>query len=220
MKIARERHSSVLASNAVHHRIDSLTSVVSLTTIAGSHILPYPGAAYLDPIGGLLISLMVIKAGYENTYSSLLELADSSLVAVDSEMAGEIKAVIEGIVGGYGAGTGAHGGGGGDGVLSVRNVTGTKAGQNYLLEVDIETPSSWSLQQTAEVERGLKSVVAKELGSKGVRRLLVRFVPQGRDATDPFVYPETEKHEHDRHDGHSSHTSATADRGASTTKRR
>lgn len=212
MKIARQRHSSVLASNAVHHRIDSLTSVVALATIAGSHILPYPSAAYLDPIGGLLISLMVIKAGYENTHASLLELADSSLRTVDGAMDEEIRGVIDGVIGGYSDDDG--------GLLSVKNVTGTKAGQNYMVEVDIEAPRSWSLLKAVEVETGLRTVVAKELGSKGVRRLMVRFVPQG-EVTDPFIYPEKEN-EHEKHDRHGdhSHTSATEDLENSTTKRR
>ncbi|KAF3355330.1 Chromatin structure-remodeling complex subunit SFH1 [Verticillium dahliae VDG1] len=77
MKVARERKSSVLASNAVHHRVDSLTGVVTLAVVLGANILS--NAAWLDPVGGLFISLLVVKAGAENTVSALYELADRSI---------------------------------------------------------------------------------------------------------------------------------------------
>ena len=77
MKVARERKSSVLASNAVHHRVDSLTGIVTLAVILGANFMQ--NAAWLDPVGGLLISLMVIRAGAENTVSSLQELADRGI---------------------------------------------------------------------------------------------------------------------------------------------
>lgn len=48
MKIAKERKSSVLASNAVHHRIDSATSVVALIAILGSHVAD--NVSWLDPV--------------------------------------------------------------------------------------------------------------------------------------------------------------------------
>ena len=77
MKVARERKSSVLASNAVHHRVDSLTGIVTLFAILGANFLQ--NAAWLDPVGGLLISLLVIKAGWGNTISALYELADKGI---------------------------------------------------------------------------------------------------------------------------------------------
>lgn len=90
MKIAKERKSSVLASNAVHHRIDSLTAMVALISISLSNILH--GASWLDPVGGLLVSLMVIRAGWSNTRAALFELAD---MGIDDEMCYEIKKVAE-----------------------------------------------------------------------------------------------------------------------------
>src|ERR1700712_4929804 len=77
MKVARERKSSVLESNAIHHRVDSLTGIVALVTIAASNL--YPALSSLDAVGGLLISWMVIRAGWGNTKIALTELADASI---------------------------------------------------------------------------------------------------------------------------------------------
>ena len=62
MKVAKQKRSSVLASNAYHHRVDSLTAFVALLTITASHFLT--NAQWLDPVGGLVISGMIVQAGW------------------------------------------------------------------------------------------------------------------------------------------------------------
>src|SRR2546423_7735372 len=112
MKIAKERKSSVLASNAVHHRIDSLTSIVALVTIGGAHI--FTDASWLDPVGGLIISGMVIRAGWDNTLTSLLELAD---VTIDGQVKKAVRRAATKAIQGDEA-NGEVGISGGDGVES------------------------------------------------------------------------------------------------------
>lgn len=173
MKIAKERKSSVLASNAVHHRIDSLTSIVALVAIGGSHL--FNGASWLDPVGGLIVSMMVIRAGWGNTGSALLELAD---VGIDEEMKGSVRTAANkalsaeslreaGIAGAE---------------VQVRDVQGVKAGQNYLMDVALSVPSSYTVKQTRIIE----DVVRERIGSqvRGVRRVKTRFMPIENEETD------------------------------------
>ncbi|KAJ4292213.1 mitochondrial metal transporter [Collariella sp. IMI 366227] len=122
MKVAVARKSSVLASNAVHHRVDSLTGIVALLAILGANLLR--DATWLDPVGGLLISLLVIRAGLSNTLSALYELADRS---IDDEVRTSIqkqvrKSLAEEVADGAGE------------MVELREVTGVKSGQNYLVE--------------------------------------------------------------------------------------
>ena len=123
MKIAKERKSSVLASNAVHHRIDSLTSIVALVAIVGSHVLD--NVSWLDPVGGLVVSMMVIRAGWGNTGSALLELAD---VGVAEEIKDSVRKTASKVLGedsfGSGRVTGKQ--------VEVRDVQGVKG--TYLSE--------------------------------------------------------------------------------------
>ena len=168
MKIARERKSAVLASNAVHHRVDSLTSIVALATIGGAHV--FTDASWLDPVGGLLISAMVIRAGWGNTKSALLELAD---VTVDDEVKSSVRR----------AATKALKGDPTQGVAPVqcgdqaeiRDIQGTKSGQNYLIDIELAVPSGLTLQAMEDIE----NAVRERAGSKvrGVRRVRVKFVP-------------------------------------------
>ncbi|KAL1992464.1 hypothetical protein VTN49DRAFT_4496 [Thermomyces lanuginosus] len=199
MKIANERKSSVLASNAVHHRVDSLTSMVALVTIGGSHLLS--NAAWLDPVGGLVISIMVVQAGWANTKASFLELADAS---VDEEIKESVHEAASRALAGRD--------------VDLRAVQGIKSGQNYLMDIEVAVPGSWSVQQSREIETMLREKVSNSV--RGVRRVRVRFIPrelEGVAFKDEFIpgdvtaarglEHEHSEADHDHHhiDGHEDH---------------
>lgn len=192
MAVAKERKSSVLASNAVHHRVDSLTGIVTLFAILGANLLHE--AAWLDPVGGFLISLLVIKAGWGNTISSLFELADKS---VDDGVKKSVRKAAEKSFTSLNSGN----------QIKLREVQGVKSGQNYLLDLNIAVPSSFTLDQMREVE----STARKAVGStvRGARRVKVRFVPVGETSAtllDEFipghVSPQDPESDHEHEDDH------------------
>ncbi|KAI9795732.1 MAG: hypothetical protein M1835_005295 [Candelina submexicana] len=171
MKIAKERKSSVLASNAVHHRIDSLTSFVALIAIGGSHL--FNDATWLDPVGGLIVSIMVIRAGWANTGSALLELAD---VGVDSEVKSSVRRQAQKALLSQGD------------EVEVRQVQGVKSGQNYLMEVELVVPQEWSVGLCRSAEEEVRRMVGSKV--RGVRRVKVRFLPRSSedcDFADEFI---------------------------------
>ena len=90
-KIAIRTNSNVLMANAWHHRVDSLTSLVALVAITSSYFFNIQS---LDAVGGLLVSVLVIKAGGEGMVSSLRELVDQSL-AHDDERYIKVQTVIQ-----------------------------------------------------------------------------------------------------------------------------
>ncbi len=175
LKVAKERKSSVLASNAYHHRVDSLTAFVALLMIGGSNILN--NASWMDPVGGLVISLMVVQAGWGNTRSAILELADKGVdqdikskvrkatyVALDEEFSGKA------------------------GNVDVRQIQGQKAGQSYLMDVELGVPEDWNVTQTRRLEDLVRNTVGAKV--RGVKRVKVRFVPRDGEApdfTDEFI---------------------------------
>lgn len=200
IKVARERKSSVLASNAVHHRIDSLTSIVALIAITGSRLF---GVTWLDPVGGLIVSIMVIRAGLGNTRAALLELAD---VGIDSEIKGSVRKAVSKAVEASSAKQDSN-------KIKVRDVQGVKAGQNYLVDVELGVPEIWSLVETRPIEEAVRQRIGSKV--RGIRRVRVRFVSnesQQTDFSDEFIdrdvsprsspEPEDEeiKHEHDHHE--------------------
>ncbi|EXJ88196.1 hypothetical protein A1O1_05126 [Capronia coronata CBS 617.96] len=168
MKVARERKSSVLASNAVHHRVDSLTSIVALATIGGAHV--FTDASWLDPVGGLLISMMVIRAGWNNTRAALLELAD---VTVDDEIKASVrKAATRALKGDLAKGIPAVEFGD---QAEIRDVQGVKSGQNYLMDIELAVPRDLTLEHMEALEHAVRERAGTKV--RGVRRVRVKFVP-------------------------------------------
>lgn len=199
MKVARERKSSVLASNAVHHRVDSLTGIVTLAVVLGANFLQ--NAAWLDPVGGLFISLLVIRAGAENTMSSLYELADRS---IDDEIKASVEKhtkkgleVLETPL-----------------EVEVRDVGGVKSGQNYLVDIELAVPGDMTVEAARDVEDKVRTQVGGHV--RGVRRVRVRFIPRDAPVARRFdeyipgdvsqrASPEPEEedeHNHSHQNGH------------------
>lgn len=192
MKIARERKSSVLASNAVHHRVDSLTGIVTMAAVLGANVIE--NAAWLDPVGGLLISIMVIHAGFDNTKSALYELVDQ---AIDADVKGSVRKQAHASL--------AHVSDGHE--AELRDVSGVKSGQNYLVDLEMAVPAAWTMGDLAEVENAVRTQVGARV--RGVRRVRIRFVSKDAPVTekfDEFVYtnldadPEDHDHKHDNGD--------------------
>ncbi|TLD04933.1 uncharacterized protein PgNI_10006 [Pyricularia grisea] len=196
MKVARERKSSVLASNAVHHRVDSLTGIVTLLVILGANF--WRNAEWLDPTGGLLISLLVIRAGFGNTVAAFQELADRGL---DEEVKQSVTKHV-------GRGLSAledcrHD------EVELRGVAGVKSGQNYLVDLELAVPKAWTVEECRVVEDAVRTQVGGKV--RGVRRVRVRFVPREQDGEearrfDEFipgdVEPAPEEVEDDDHHDH------------------
>jgi cation diffusion facilitator family transporter len=200
MKVAKERKSSVLASNAIHHRVDSLTGIVTLFAILGANFLH--NAAWLDPIGGFLISLLVIKAGWGNTVSALYELADKG---IDDEIKASVTKAATKSLANLTDGS----------QVELREIEGVKSGQNYLVDLQLAVPKSWSVENVSEVEAAVRETVGAKV--RGVRRVKVRFVPKDDTSTslfDEFISgdvsarasPEPEEeNDHDHEHDHAKH---------------
>jgi cation diffusion facilitator family transporter len=196
MKIAKEKRSSVLASNAYHHRVDSLTSIVALCTIVASNFLA--NAQWLDPVGGLAISGMIVQAGWGNTKNALLELSD---VAMDAEVHDNVSNAARAALDEE-FGTNA----------ALRGVQGIKSGQNFLVELEVYIPEDLPIARAQEIEGRIRQRVSMKV--RGVRRLAVRFTckPDGAPAfADELVVgrasnaeAEDSDHDHNHHKGQSS----------------
>lgn len=161
MKVAKERKSAVLASNAIHHRVDSWTGIVTMLVILGANFLK--DATWLDPVGGLLISGLVIKAGWGNTLSSLYELADRTIEdEVKKSVRRQAQKSFDTISQGH--------------EVELRDVSGIKSGQNYLIDVELAVPGGWTVEDVREVESAVRTLVGSKV--RGVRKVRVRFVPK------------------------------------------
>lgn len=91
MKIAKKTNSSVLAANAWHHRVDSLTAGVAAITVTTGVIF---GISWLDAIGGLLVSALIVNVGLKTLISASNELVDKGLNP-KSEQYVNVKLIVD-----------------------------------------------------------------------------------------------------------------------------
>lgn len=201
MKVAKERKSQVLASNAIHHRVDSWTGIVTMLVILGANVLK--DATWLDPVGGLFISFLVIRAGWGNTLSSLYELADRT---VDDDIKRSVRRQAQKSIQNLDSGRGHE--------VELREISGIKSGQNYLIDLELAVPAEWTVQEVRKVEDAVRTQIGAKV--RGVRKVRVRFVPLDAAAdttrfdefipgtvdaqSDPESEAEDNDHEHDDHE--------------------
>ena len=98
--------------------------------------------------------------------------------------------------------------------VQVQDVQGVKAGQNYLMNLELAVPSDWTVKETRFIEDAVRERVGAKV--RGVRRVRVRFVAKSEatpDFTDEFIRadvsprssPEPEEEKYAGHDHHLEH---------------
>ena len=81
-------NSKLLLANALHNRGDALSSGVTLLAVGGA----MTGMTFLDPIGAIIIGLLILRMGIKMIYDSVSELIDT---AADPETVLKIKKCID-----------------------------------------------------------------------------------------------------------------------------
>ncbi|KAF9464992.1 cation efflux family-domain-containing protein [Collybia nuda] len=74
--VADEEKSPVLLANAIHHRSDAYSSLVAFFAILGTWFFP---ALPLDPIGGLLVSFVILRQGLGLLVGAWGDLTDAGV---------------------------------------------------------------------------------------------------------------------------------------------
>ncbi|CAN4093105.1 unnamed protein product [Withania somnifera] len=120
--------SGLMKANAWHHRADAVSSVVALIGVGGSIL----GVNILDPLAGLVVAGMIMKAGLETGYQSVLELVDA---AIPSHTLEPFKRKILQV----------------DGVKGCSHLRGRRAGSYLYLDVIVEVEPFSSVSAAHEI---------------------------------------------------------------------
>ncbi|XP_057548003.1 metal tolerance protein 2 [Amaranthus tricolor] len=94
-KAGEKEGSGLMKANAWHHRADAVSSLVALIGVGGSIL----GVKFLDPLAGLVVSGMILKAGLESGYQSILELVDAAVPQEQLKCYRKIILQVEGVKG-------------------------------------------------------------------------------------------------------------------------
>lgn len=150
---ARKINSSILKANAWHHRSDAVSSIVVLIGIAGSIM----GVPYLDTAAAIIVSMMIVKIGWEISRESVEQLVDKGL---DPEKVDSISQHIGEI----------------PGVSQMHMLRTRQMGADALLDVHIEVAPQLSVSEghriSDEVSKQLKE------GFPDIAQVLVHIDPE------------------------------------------
>lgn len=118
MRVARRHDSRLLAANAWHHRTDMFTSGLVFIAIIGAML----GWWWLDAVGAILVSLLLLWLAGKMLFDSLAELVDTALPPEEVEHLGAMATQVEN-------------------VLNVHDLKTRRAGPQTLLEMHIQVPT-------------------------------------------------------------------------------
>jgi cation diffusion facilitator family transporter len=81
-------------ANAWHHRSDGLSSVPVALVVLGTKI--HPSWTFLDHLGAIVVSLLILQAAWRIIWPALLQLSDSGASLAEQE---ELYGLVSGIEG-------------------------------------------------------------------------------------------------------------------------
>ncbi len=119
LKAAEKINSTALKADAWHHRSDAFSSIGTLVGIGGAIL----GLQILDPIAGIIVSVLIIRVGFEILMQGLNQLVDR---AADDDTIKNIEKNIENV----------------KGVLRVDDVKTRLHGSRLYVDVEISVDSN------------------------------------------------------------------------------
>lgn len=159
MKAAKELNSNAMMGDAWHHRSDALSSVAALGGILGARL----GFAFLDPLAGTVVSLIVVKIGLALLKTGIDELMDG---AIDEEQMEEIQKEIRCM----------------DGVIAVNEMKGRKHGSKAYVDVKICVDPLISVYAGHNIGEQIEHLVRVRLTN--VKDVIVHLDPCGENLRD------------------------------------
>ncbi|KAI9080419.1 hypothetical protein K1719_037813 [Acacia pycnantha] len=157
-RVGERSGSGLMKANAWHHRADAISSVVALIGVGGSIL----GVKFLDPLAGLLVSGMILKAGAETGYQSIMELVDA---AIPSQQLDPIKQTIQQV----------------EGVKGCNRLRGRRAGSSLYLDVNIEVDPFSSVSAAHDVGENVRHHIHKSHPS--VAEMFIHIDPADQQDT-------------------------------------
>lgn len=140
----RRLHSDAVVANAWHHRSDAISSIGTVVGIAGAMFF---GARWriLDPVAAAVVSVFIIKAGYDIIRPALNELLEGSL---PKEQTATLERIICSV----------------PGVDGFHNLRSRKIGSGIAVDVHVKMDGNMRLTQAHDIATQVESRIRKEFG--------------------------------------------------------
>ena len=185
MKVGNKYDSKVIKANAWHHRSDAVSSVVALVGVVGG-MLEVP---VVDPIAGLLVSALIVKAAVELAWDSLKDLTDQNVAPAVLQQVERLLAEMRG-----------------EGVVGWHQLRGRRMGPYMILDVHIEVSPKLSVTVSHQIAEKVRRRIMDRMPA--VSEVLVHIDPAQRSKTRTIT-PQQQQQTHHEHQHPASGTPAT-----------
>lgn len=147
-KCGENLNSQAVVANALHHRSDAVSSLGTLIGIAGAMFL---GDRWriLDPIAAIVVSLLIIKSGYDIVKPTISELLEASLPEDKEKLITDIVTNVPGIE-------------------FIHNLRTRRIGNNVAIDLHAKMDGNITLSQAHEKATAAEKALKKALGENTI----------------------------------------------------
>lgn len=144
VKTGRKIKSEAVVANAWHHRSDAFSSIGTLIGISGAIFLGNKWRI-LDPIASIIVSLFIVKVGYDLLKPALQELMERALPKDIEERIGEIIRITPG-------------------VIKFHNLKTRKSGNTYIIDVHIKVDPAITVVEAHDISSDVEKALRMNFG--------------------------------------------------------
>ncbi|KAF9481549.1 mitochondrial iron ion transporter [Pholiota conissans] len=165
--VADQEKSPVLLANAIHHRSDAYSSLVAFFAILGTWFFP---AFPLDPIGGLVVSVVILKQGFDLLAGAWGDLTDAGASPRTRQ---SLKKILEPLVSTTLVND--HDGSHLPPLVSIQNLRARHAGSLLFVDLTAEVSGSITVLESSALEKEIERTL--KAARKEVTEVRVTFRP-------------------------------------------
>lgn len=152
LRIGHKLSSSSLIADAWHHRSDAISSIAAFVGVFGAII----GFHYLDPLAGIFVSILIIKAGIRTFHIAYDELMNG---IIKSETMDKIRDIAEST----------------EGVVSIEELKAHKMGLEINIDLVINVDGKATVNKGHEICNLVEEAIKREIVS--VRQVMIHVNP-------------------------------------------
>lgn len=148
IRAGKRLKSDAVVANAWHHRSDAISSLGTLVGIGGAMFLGEPWRI-LDPLAAVVVSIFIIKAGYDIIKPCIGELLECSL---SEEQISQITACIKSV----------------EGVRGLHNLRSRKIGNAIAIDVHVKMDGGLRLTEAHDIASCIEKGIRAKFGSNSL----------------------------------------------------
>ena len=139
--VGKRIHSSALIANAWHHRSDALSSVPAFVAVLAASI--NPKWAFLDSVGALIVSILILKVAWDIASPALSELMDHGASKEDLRQMTELAQSISG-------------------VCSIHRLRTRRVGSGWFVDLHAEVDPEMTVRESHDIATAIQHKLLEE----------------------------------------------------------